>query len=168
MELTPIERLVVGQALFDKLGKMVSTKDPDSLRVQADRNYKALFDETGAKTFELKIQGEKVGTYSIRQSKPKPSTVTKELRISDKAEAIRAAANMTEDIWYLFITQHIDDFAPWYARQTGEILDGCEWVEEVSPEIPSQYLGGTLKVDSDAVTNAVKGLGGEIQKLLEG
>ena len=52
MELTPIERLVIGQALFDKLGKMVSTKDPDSLRGQADRNYKALFDETGAKTYQ--------------------------------------------------------------------------------------------------------------------
>ena len=168
MELTPIERLVVGQALYEKLGQMVSTKDPESLRGQADRNYKALFDDTGAKTFELKIDGQKVGTYSIRQSKPKPSTSTTNLEVFDKAEAIRAAANLSTDVWYLYITQHIEEFASWYARQTGEALEGSMWVKEISPEIPSQYLGGTLKVDSDAVTNAVKGLGGEIQKLLEG
>ena len=53
------EQLVIAQALYNALGEIVSTKDADSLRGQADDFYKALYMECGAKSYDMKIGEEK-------------------------------------------------------------------------------------------------------------
>lgn len=69
-QLTDRERLTLAQAAQNVIGKIVSTKDPDSLRSKVDDEMLALYEDTGAKSFDLKLCNMKVGTYSVRVSKP--------------------------------------------------------------------------------------------------
>lgn len=162
------ERLAIAQALYNHLGKLVSTKDPDSLRVQADREYKALFEQTGAKSFEVRVNGAKVGTYSIKVSKAKPEEIVKGIEVKDP-EALYDNIGFMQ-IYYLieFARDHSQEFAEWYGVLTGEALEGCEWVEYVTPATEPAYMGGTLKVDPEDVANAIQGLNIGINGLLEG
>ena len=162
------ERLAIAQAIYNHLGKLVSTKDPDSLRAQADREYKALFEQTGAKSFDVRVNGEKVGTYSVKVSKAKPEVTVKGIEITDDNALYDSIGFM--QIYYLieFARDHSQEFAEWYAVLTGEALEGCEWVEYVTPATEPAYMGGTLKVNAEDVANAINGLDIGIYGLLEG
>ena len=68
-ELTDMERLAIAQALFKAIGSVVSTKDPDSLRGRVDAQAIANYKSTGAKSFDLMLNGAKVGSFTVRLSK---------------------------------------------------------------------------------------------------
>jgi aspartyl-tRNA synthetase len=82
-ELPVMEQLAIEQALFSRLGEDVSTKNPDSLRSACDQqvvdNYRAM----GAKSYDVHVNGSKVGTYSVRTSKEKPQEKKNRLVIKD-------------------------------------------------------------------------------------
>ena len=168
MELTDRERLALVQALYNHFGKYVSTKDPDSLRSIADREYKALFEQTGAKSFEVRINGEKVGTYSIRVSKGKPETTSRELYPVDRDKFREFIADIPTQVIYEYITTNPSDFAWWYVTNTGEVPGGWDWVEETIPAEEPAYMGGTLKVNAEDVANAIRSLNPGLAGLLEG
>jgi len=144
-ELTPVQRLAVAQAVYRRVGAIVSTKDPDSLRAQCDADMRANFENTGAKSYDVVIDGSKVGTYSVKTSKPKKNV---DLRVVDmKAYVEWCCQNscMTTD----------DAQARRKFEETGEVPDGCEVVEI---ETAGGYSGTVLKVDEEAVADAVGGL----------
>ena len=153
------EQLVIAQALYNALGEIVSTKDADSLRGQADDFYKALYMECGAKSYDMKIGDEKVGTYSVKLSKAKPQIVSREFTVVDPGNATGAASGLPSEAWWAFIAHHLRDFASWYFTETGELLEGCELVELVTPEQPPAYMGGTLRIDAKKVADALRALG---------
>ena len=163
------ERLAIAQAIYNHLGKLVSTKDPDSLRAQADREYKALFEQTGAKSFDVRVNGSKVGTYSIKVSKAKPAEEHKELVVIDKDKLRQFMASNVSDVdFWQFARDYCEEFASWYLEQSGELCDGC-MVDTVTIEAKEPaYMGGTLKVNAEDVANAINGLDIGIYGLLEG
>lgn len=168
MELTNTERLAIAQAVYSELGKLVNTKDPDNLRGEADAHYKALFEETGAKSFDVRVGNEKVGTYSVRVSKPTPTITRKELNVTDEDRLLCWANTQDTELVYQFISENLEDFAHWYALYTGEIPKGCELVEVIEPGRDAEYIGGVLKVSADKVANVVRGLNIGISGFLEG
>ena len=64
-----LQNLAIAQALFKVISGAVSTRDPDSLRSRMDAQVIETYANTGAKNFDLRLKGQKVGTYSIRFSK---------------------------------------------------------------------------------------------------
>ena len=68
--LTEMESLIIAQALFKALSAAVSTKDPDNLRGRIDARAIESYLATGAKSFDLKLNGTKVGSFTVRLSKP--------------------------------------------------------------------------------------------------
>ena len=68
-KLTEMESLIIAQALFKALSAAVSTKDPDSLRGRMDAEAIANYAKTGAKSFDLTLNGTKVGSFTVRLSK---------------------------------------------------------------------------------------------------
>ena len=162
------ERLAIAQALYNHLGKLVSTKDPDSLRAQADREYKALYEQIGAKSFDVRVNGEKVGTYSIKVSKAKPAEEHKELVVVNSTELNDFIAMAPAEYLLRFARAYSGEFASWYLERFGELCDGC-MVDTVKIEATEpEYMGGTLKVNAEDVANAINGLDIGIYGLLEG
>lgn len=162
------ERLAIAQAIYNHLGKLVSTKDPDSLRAQADREYKALYEQTGAKSFDVRVNGEKVGTYSIKVSKAKPAEEYKDLFVTDKGELLNFIAALPMTFLDQFARDYYKYFAEWYLTKFGELCDGCVVDTITTPATEPAYMGGTLKVNAEDVANAINGLDIGIYGLLEG
>ena len=162
------ERLAIAQAIYNHLGKLVSTKDPDSLRAQADREYKALYEQTGAKSFDVRVNGEKVGTYSIKVSKAKPAEEYKKLVVVNGIDLQDFISDLPHGLLRDFAQDYKQEFATWYLEEYGELCDGC-MVDTVTIEATEPaYMGGTLKVNAEDVANAINGLDIGIYGLLEG
>lgn len=68
-DITDMERLAIAQALFKAISSVVSTKDPDSLRGRVDARAIENYKSTGAKSFDLTLNGTKVGSFSVRLSR---------------------------------------------------------------------------------------------------
>lgn len=150
-----VEKLAIMQAIYSEAASYVSTKDPHSLRCEVDRAYKELYEATGAKSFEVKINGNKVGTYSVKMSKPKPS----EAKVTFEVESYEDLARWFQDDCMAFaaryVSMHLKEFAEWYFADTGELPDGCVLRKTVTTATNPQYLGGTLKIDNESVVSAV-------------
>lgn len=154
-QLTDLELLAVFQALYNKIGRECATKG-DGLRAQVDEHFRELYEQTGAKSFDVLLDGEKVGTYSSRFSKPTHDELKHEYKVTDYIKLAKALDSMNEsydvDLIKKYAEQNLEEFGRWYFEQTGECLPGSEFVEYVEPGIPSQYIGGTLKVDDSKVS----------------
>lgn len=141
MEQVDIERFALEQALYKYLAERVSTKDPDSDRAMVDEHFLKLYEQTGAKSFEIRIDGQKVGTYSVRVKKG-----ARELKVAPIDE--RLYREWAIDHGYVTVDEKamIAHF-----EATGEEPDGAEIVTIATPE---HVAGGTVKVDEEAVAQA--------------
>ena len=164
------EQLAFCQALYSRLGSIVSTKDPNSLRSSVDEEYKALYESTGAKTFEVRIDDVKVGTYSVKVSKPRDAEI--------KQQFVCYAKDMLKE-WLehepqpelerAFVEENIEKYAEFYFNQTGELPFGCDIEQSVILAQPERYAGGMLKVDPPSVLKAMGNrLGASVAGLLGG
>ena len=164
-DLPLMEQLAIEQAVFSKLGADVSTKNPDSLRGMADEEIVGNYRAMGAKSYDVHVNGSKVGTYSVRTSKEKPQEKKKRLVIKDPYalnkfiedninECVRA-----DGIPYagLYAQDMAQSFAEYVLEVYGELPDGCEIVTETIPAQLSQVTGTTLRVDADKVADAING-----------
>lgn len=132
-----VGKLAIAQWAYKKFAGLVSTKDADSLRGQADEAYREMYEQTGAKSYDIKLAGEKVGTYSLKVAKAK-----------DEPRVI------VED-GYMFARwvyeNHLDHLLKVDQKaldklfyDSGELPDGCTVVNVHTPEHVS---GGTLRID---------------------
>lgn len=150
-----IEQLAVAQAVYKLAAAQVSTKEPGNLRGEVDEHYRGLFEQTGAKSFEIRIGGEKVGTYSVKVTKPKVQTV---------CDCYDHGAYLAWCEEHGFVKTVIDEEAAHaHFLETGEVPDGCNVSEVETPG--GQYAGGSIRVDVPAVNRA---LGGEVSIALLG
>ena len=69
-----LAQLAIFQALYKVVASAVSTKDPDNLRGQVDDDLMDMYAKTGAKSFDIRVNGEKVGTASVKTTKGKTET----------------------------------------------------------------------------------------------
>lgn len=168
-DLPPMERLAVEQALYQRIGEDVSTKEPGSLRSMCDEQVLDNYRTMGAKSYDVHVGGEKVGTYSVRVGKEAPERVSKRLVVSDPCafdEYVREHA--TEEA-FEYVHLMMDNFASFMLESYGVVADGCELVDEVEPARPAKVLGTTLRVDADKVASALKGsLPAVVTGLIEG
>lgn len=149
LELNDAERLFIAQAFYAKVGAMVSTKDPDNLRGRVAAGYTELYEQTGAKSFDAKVCGQKVGTFSLTVSKPKDSATETQLAVTDADALLRwAVENGCAYVDMKLAEEHF--------RQSGEVPDGCEVKEIVIPaDEGGKVTRTTLRIDSELVARAL-------------
>lgn len=165
MELTPIERLAIAQAIQKSVGRYVETGNPDNLRGRVDAEMKKRYesDPMAGKSYDVKLFGEKVGTYSLTVSKPKQQETVADIQIDDYDRFMK---------WCIregFIEVNMESVLLHF-RKCGELPDGCTPIELVKLEDPGgQVTRTTLKVEPAKVAEVL----GEraalpLTKLLEG
>lgn len=152
-----MERLALFQALYNKIGKEVSTKG-NSLRARADEYFYDMYQQTGAKSYDVKVLGETVGTYSLRFKKLTQTEIVKELQVTDYTELAQHFDKM-DDAYELemlkqYVARDLEAYAKWYFDQTGECLPGTDYVGRLVDGKPKQYDGGVLKIDAYKVAQA--------------
>jgi len=153
---TPMEQLAIKQALYKSLASDVSTKDPDSLRSVVDDKVVEMYEATGAKSFDVRVEGVKVGTFSVTVSKEVPESVTKRFAVTNITALDEwARGEDARALWEAYMTSHDKEFARWYFDQTGELPDGCDLVELVTPAQPSRVKGTTIRIDPKKVADAL-------------
>lgn len=140
-----MERLAIAQAFYNAVGDMVKTKDPDNIRGRVDALMSGYYETTGAKSYDVRVFGRKVGTYSFTVSKPTESKETVELQVENSDELLGwAIANGCVSI-------DMDKVRAKFERD-GELPDGCEAVKVVVPGTDGgDILRSTLKVNAPEV-----------------
>ena len=155
-ELNFIERLAVEQAVYNAIGADLKTGVPDNLRGEVNAFYLDLYKSTGATGFEVRVGGQKVGTYGFSKVKGTPERTVTELRVTDM-DALRA---WDDDAFHEYVAkffdQHLAELAIQYAQETGDLPDGVELVEHTTPATPDTIRpNGTLRVRPERVAAAL-------------
>lgn len=145
MELNNTEKLAICQAFYNRVGEMVATKNPDNLRGEVDREMIEAYDRLGCKSFDVKLLGQKVGTYSLTISKPKPSKTRLELEIADYGELLKwAIENGFAIVDEKAVIKHISE--------TGDMPDGANVIQVIEAgDVGGEVSRTTLKVESQEV-----------------
>ena len=165
-----IERLAIEQAVYNAIGADVSTRDPDNLRAEVNAYYHDLYEQTGATGFEVRLRGQKIGTYGFSKVKGQKAHTERIVTVTDRA-ALLADESEEFAAWLsAYITEHLPELAVQYATETGELLDGMAVVEREHPATPDTIRpNGTLRVRPEKVAAALgNALPATIAGLLEG
>lgn len=168
--MTAIEQLAIEQAIYNAIGADLKTGVPDNLRGQVNGAYLDLYEQTGATGFEVRLNGQKVGTYGFAKVKGQPERTVTELRVTDM-QALRC---WDDDAFHEYVAnffdQHLAELAIQYATETGDLPDGVELVELTTPATPDGIRpNGTLRIQPAKVAAAMGGaLPSVIAGLLEG
>ena len=165
-----IERLAIEQAVYNAIGADLKTGVPDNLRSEVNGFYLDLYQQTGATGFEVRVNGQKVGTYGFSKVKGQPERTVTELQVTDHAALMADESDEFNDWLSRYLTAHLDELAIQYAQETGELLDGMELVERTIPATPDTIRpNGTLRIRADKVAAALgNALPATIAGLLEG
>ena len=164
-----IERLTLAQALLKTVTKYTSTKDPDSLRSRADADMLGNYERMGMKSVDLRINGEKVGTYSVKVSKATPAREVAQVVVEDPERALKWAETDAHDELREWLLAHMQEFATWCFDGYGEVADGARVDAVETPGTPERATGTTLRVDGAKVAHALRGqLPAAVAGLLEG
>ena len=169
-ELNFIERLAIEQAVYNAIGADLKTGVPDNLRGEVNAFYLDLYRSTGATGFEVRVGGQKVGTYGFSKVKGQPERTVTELRVTDM-DALRAwDSEEFNDFITAWVDENLAELSIQYAAKTGELPDGVEYVTETTPATPDTIRpNGTLRVRPEKVAAALgNALPATIAGLLEG
>lgn len=165
-----IERLAVEQAVYNAIGADLKTGNPDNLRGEVNGFYLDLYERTGATGFEVRVNGQKVGTYGFSKVKGTPERTVQEFQVTDM-QALRCWDDEAfHEYVAKFFDQHLAELAIQYAQETGDLPDGVELVEVTTPATPDTIRpNGTLRVRPEKVAAALgNALPATIAGLLEG
>lgn len=160
-----VEQLAVAQAVYKAVASVVGTKDPDNLRGVVDDKVISMYQATGAKSFDIKVKGSKVGSISVRLTKPKKG---KTVVVTDR-DAFEEWA-LGEGLAHLETKPTVvmdEDAILHNALNDGEIPNGCTVVDVDEPE---KVTGTTLRgCDPLKVSDALgDGFEDKVMGLLEG
>lgn len=143
------------QAEYNRLGKIVSTKEAGSLRSACDEEARLRYEESGVKSYEIPIAGISVGTYTVCKTQEKPEQKVKRLRISE-GNAVRWLMEDAPEEYYKQLCEEAVKLAEDYMLLTGEVIPSARMVEEVLPAEPSRYKNTVLKIDADKLERALE------------
>lgn len=139
--------IILAQALYSKLGKFVSTKSDNNLRYKDDNDLLELYESTGAKSFDRKINGVKVGTSSIKVA---PQKEVIDITVKDE-EAFNQWLIET-GLGKRTVSYNQRDLER-YCSRTGEEPAGATLTYST---IPEHATGTVLKIDADKVFEVMK------------
>lgn len=163
-----IERLAVAQALYKVVSAEVKAGDEFNLRGHVDAIMRERFEQAkklgvAPKSFDVEIDGEKVGTYSITTTKPKPAKTEMRLR-AENAQALLewALARGFVNVDMEKVVRHFEE--------TGEVPDGCTAFPYTEQAVDGGKVSRTsLRIDPDKVAAALGARLGEVAlEMLEG
>lgn len=168
IELDDMERLAIARAFENAVKDITDSKRAGSLRDRVDRRMAELYRQTKARTFDVWLRGQKVGTYSLAISKPTESKEVSDFVVSD-----RDAFSQWPDfgaVAYSYALDHMQDVADWHFGMTGEVPDGCELQTFVVPGSPGgEIKWSSLRVKEGEVARVLAGeLEGAARMMLEG
>lgn len=146
-DLSKLQQAMAYQALYGALGPVVKANG-DGLRGEVDRELREIWELTGAKTYAVQVDGVRLGTYSVVESKavPESEEVCYDLTDEDAlAEWVRENPEAVTD----YILQNGEGFADWSVRWSGELPDGITARTVTVPAKPASYKGGTIRVDRE-------------------
>lgn len=152
----PLEQLAIKQALFKALAADVDTKNPDNLRGYVSADIIDRYQQTGARSYDVRIDGLKVGTMSVTISKGKEGRTEQRFAVTDDGALdswVRGEDSRL--LWDAYMTSHRAEYAQWYLTQTGEMPDGCEMAETVIPAQPERVSGTSIRIDPAKVGRAL-------------
>lgn len=129
-----LTQLAALQSLYKLLGEVLSTKNPDGLRGQADARFRELYESTGIDRIRLTVNDEEVGKYVAKVSSPTKRTV---MHVND----VEALLDDNIEVMKAFVREHRAEYADYYLDATGAVPDGCEMTVE---DVPAQWLGTTI------------------------
>lgn len=153
--MSDLDNLIVAQALYKELGKAVSTSTPGNLRSRVDDFFASEHERTGARTFDLKLNDELVGTYTRRKANKKRAKTENYLNIVNVAQLKAWLVDVTDIELREYVIDRLDDFARYKWEHDGEIPYGCT-VETIDiDETPETYTG-MMKIDTKAVADAMR------------
>lgn len=162
-----IEKLAVAQAVYNVVGRAVSTKSPTSLRSQLDAEAERAYRMEGIKSRDVMLNGEKVGSYSCKFTREVPYQNAEFVDVPalENMEQFRAWMTRRDrqerELTERFIRINADAFAAYWLEETGELPGGCEIVHkkvaEAVPGRPAGYNGTVLRIDEEAVAHALAG-----------
>ena len=159
----------IEQALYKMIADDVSTRSAGNLRDSINQHYLELYRTTGARTFDLKMLGGKVGTVSIKANAPKPKPTQAVAEVTDREKL--DAYDDPDFLAYCtrWLAAHLPDIGRDYFEETGAMPDGMELVEYETPaDTPKPTV--SIRVDADKVAAAVdaRALGNIVHGMLEG
>lgn len=156
----PVEQFAIAQAVYKAVASQCETGNPHNLRGGIDAWFKRLYEQTGAKSFDVKLRGRKVGTFSVIPTKTTPQSERTELAVMDEpAFQSWAAANGFLVVDMDAVRRHFAD--------TGDVPDGCDAVKVITPEV----VGGAVKstravIDTQEVVSVLGDLLGPATELM--
>ena len=153
--MTDMERLAIAQAVYKAVASAVSTKDQDSLRARADADMLENYERMGIKSVDLRINGEKVGTYSVKVSKPTSAAKSSRVVVDDSEAAYKWAMTAAKDEYNDWCIANIDRFCEYALSEFGEVADGAHVVTDETEAQPERATGTVLKVDPPKVAHAL-------------
>lgn len=157
------EKLAVWQSLYQIAGKAVSTRSRDNLRASCSDGLRELYDATGAKSVDVRVNGEKVGTMSLRIAKAEERM---ELVCMDEHAFLDWLCGEGRDYLTEAMRDGMGRKVLGYAVRDGVVPDGCQAVRD---SIPETIVGTTLRVDPEKVWRAGgQRLGEYVRGALEG
>lgn len=153
-----VGRLAFAQAVYKAVASEVGTRQEGNLRDRVNRRFLRLHEETGGTSFDIRLGGRKVGTFSFRRTKGTPAHKEARFVVSDR-DALDDAFEASDDFerWLSRrIGAHLGELAVEYAEETGEMLPG---VTAEVVEVPATPDGiqpsGSLRVDPAKVAEAM-------------
>lgn len=163
-----IKNLAVAQALFKAIKAEVGTGNEFNLRgrvdaIMAERFAQAKQLGLAPKSFDVEIDGEKVGTYSITTTKAQPVETRMELQVDSKVALLEWALPLGYiDVDMAAVREHLE--------RTGEVPGGCELVPVETPAVEGGKISRTsLRIDPEKVALALGAQLGDVARdLLEG
>ena len=163
-----IKRLAVAQALFKQVKSMVATGDEFNLRGEVDaimarRYYEAKKLGIAPKSFDIELDGEKVGTYSITATEAEPESTSVKLVVENRQELLEWAIENG------CATVNMKAVEGAFAS-TGELPGGCTAVPVTKPAVKAGKIAKTtLRIDPAKVSESLgAGLGEVASYFLEG
>ncbi len=155
-ELNSLERLTVMQAMMKAIGEQVNTKNPRGLRHACDERVMEAYEKQGVKSIDVRLQGEKVGTYVVHTSKPTEPREEVEIEIADVAEF---GAWLKDNPGELgdYLTLHGSQVAQFMFDAWGIVPDGCNAIKVAIPGHGEEAQYTVLKVDPQKVAHALQG-----------
>ena len=94
----PIERLAIEQAVYNAIGADLKTGVADNLRGEVNGFYLDMYERTGATGFEVRVNGQKVGTYGFSKVNGTPERTVTEVRVTDH-DALRSDQSEDFNDW---------------------------------------------------------------------
>ena len=156
-DLEVLRQLAALQALYKHLGKVLSTKDPHSLRGTVDYRLRELYEQAGIDRISIMVDGDEVGKLTVKKREATTETV---LLVDDVDDLVSENGEMVE----AFLRENAKRFAEYIFETTGSVPEGCK---VTVMNVPGGYDGTVLTGCKPEVVLPMLGVG-QVVGYLEG